>query len=150
MASLPLDPVVNLRFAVTIDGEDIGTFTSCQGLGAQIEMLEYREGGQNGFTYKIPGRLLFTPVQLTRPIEGTKGSLAPWFTAFQKKPGGGRTAAITAFDGLGTQVVQWSLVDVFPTRWTGPQFGLDTAGVAHETLELVHNGFTQVGGLPGG
>jgi phage tail-like protein len=148
MVAIPtLDPVTSLRFGVTIDGDDLGTFTSCEGLGAQIEMLEYREGGQNAFTYKIPGRLSFTPITLTRAIVGTTGSLAPWFTAFQQKKGGGRTGAITAYDGLGLQVAQWSLIDVFPSHWTGPHFGLDGNGVANETLELTHNGFTQSMGI---
>jgi phage tail-like protein len=142
-----LDPVTSLRFSVVVDGDNLGTFTSCEGLGAQIEMLEYHEGGQNGFSYKIPGRLTFTPVVLTRPIVGTTGSLAPWFTAFQQKKAGGHTGAITAFDGMGLKVVEWSLVNVFPSRWTGPRFGIDGAGVANETLELTHHGFTQTTGI---
>jgi phage tail-like protein len=148
MVALPLlDPVTSLRFAVTIDGDDLGTFSACEGLGAQIDMLEYREGGQNGFTYKLPGRLSFTPIVLTRAVDGQKGSLAPWFTAFNKKPGGGKTGAITAYDGMGLQVTQWSLIDVYPSKWTGPRFGIDGAGVANETLELTHNGFTQTSGI---
>jgi phage tail-like protein len=150
MVPIPTDdPVTSLRFAVAIDGEDLGSFTTCEGLGAQIEMMEYREGGQNEFTYKIPGRLSFTPIVLTRAIVGTKGSLAPWFTKFQQQKGGGRTGSVTAYDGLGTQVAQWNLIDVFPSRWTGPRFGMDGNAVANETLELSHNGFTQ-GGASGG
>jgi phage tail-like protein len=140
------DPLTSLRFSVTVDGDDLGTFTAVEGLGAQIEMLEYREGGENGFTYKIPGRMSFTAIVLTRAIEGTRGSLAGWFTAFRKNKGGGKTGAITAYDGMGLQVAQWSLVDVYPSKWTGPRFGIDGPGVAHETLELTHNGFTQSGG----
>jgi phage tail-like protein len=139
------DPLTNLRFDVKIDGEDLGMFTACEGLGAQIEMEEYREGGQNGFVYKLPGRLSYTPITLTRAIEA-KGSLAPWFTGYLKNPGGGKTGAITAYDGTGKQVAQWNLVDVYPSRWTGPSFGLEGPGVAHETLELTHNGFSSAGG----
>jgi phage tail-like protein len=137
-----LDPVASHRFDVTIDGEHIGTFTECRGLGAQIEMQAYKEGGQNGFTLQIPGRLSFTPITLTRAIETVSGSLAGWFTAYQSNPGGGKTGAITAYNGLGVQVVQWNLIDVFPSRWTGPTFGIDSFSVVKETLELVHNGFS--------
>jgi phage tail-like protein len=145
MAPPLTDPVTSLRFDVKVDGEDLGMFTACEGLGAQIEMQEYQEGGQNGFIYKIPGRMSYTPVTLTRAIETSKGSLAAWFTAYRVNPGGGKTGAITAYDGMGTQVAQWNLVDVYPSRWTGPRFGLDGAGVANETLELTHNGFAQTG-----
>ena len=44
-----LDPLISLRFEVKIDGDNIGTFTACEGLGAQIDMQEYHEGGENGF-----------------------------------------------------------------------------------------------------
>jgi len=140
------DPVTSLRFDVTLDGEDLGMFTACEGLSAQIEMDEYQEGGQNDFTYKIPGRLSFSPITLTRAIDGTVGSLAPWFTAYSGTPGGGKTGAITAYDGTGAQVAQWNLADVYPSRWSGPRFGIDGAGVANETLELVHHGFLPAGG----
>ncbi len=125
MVALPLlDPVTSLRFAVTIDGDDLGTFSACEGLGAQIDMMEYREGGQNGFTYKLPGRLSFTPIVLTRAVDGQKGSLAPWFTAFSKNRGGGKTGAITAYDGMGLQVIA-----VEPDRRLPEQ--VDRAAVRH-------------------
>jgi phage tail-like protein len=136
-----LDPLTSLRFEVKIDGDNIGTFTACEGLGAQIEMQEHHEGGQNGFAYQIPGRLTFTPIILTRALDPMTGTLASWFTAFQNTPGGGKTGAITAYDGMLLQVAQWNLLDVYPSRWTGPHFGVDGALVAQETLELVHHGF---------
>ena len=110
--------------------------------GADRHAWSTARAAQNGFTYKLPGRLSFTPIVLTRAVDGQKGSLAPWFTAFSKNRGGGKTGAITAYDGMGLQVTQWSLIDVYPSRWTGPRFGIDGAGVANETLELTHNGFT--------
>jgi phage tail-like protein len=135
-----VDPLTSLRFDVTVDGEDLGMFSSCEGLGADVEMTAYSEGGQNGFVYQLPGRVSFTPITLSRPI--TTGSLASWFTAFQKNAPGGKTGAITAYDGTGQQVAQWNLVDVYPSRWVGPKFAVDAAGVATETLTLTHNGFS--------
>jgi phage tail-like protein len=142
-----LDPLIGLRFEVKIDGDNIGSFNTCEGLGAAIDMQDYHEGGENGFAYKIPGRLTFSPVVLTRALDPAVGSLAPWFTAFQNVPGGGKTGAITVYSGTLLQVAQWNLVDVYPSRWTGPSFGVDGAGVAVETLELVHHGFLPSNGL---
>jgi phage tail-like protein len=144
-----LDPVTSHRFDVTIDGEHLGMFTGCQGLSASIEMVEYREGGQNGFTYRLPGRISFTPIVLTRAIETVTGSLAGWFTAWQGKGGGGKTGAITAYNGLMLQIAQWNLLDVYPSRWTGPTFGIDSTTAVTEQLEIVHHGFMTSGiGLP--
>jgi phage tail-like protein len=138
--AIDVDPLTSLRFDVKVDGEDLGMFTSCDGLGAQVEMVAYGEGGQNDFVYQLPGRVSFTPITLTRAI--TTGSLAAWFTRFQSNAPGGKTGAITAYDGNGQQVAQWNLIDVYPSKWTGPKFAVDATGVANETLTLTHNGFT--------
>ena len=63
------DPAIGLRFEVTVDGIDIGSFTGCEGLGAEYEVFEYQEGGENGYVHRIPGRLKYTPVKLTRPLD---------------------------------------------------------------------------------
>jgi phage tail-like protein len=141
---MPNDPATTLRFEVTVDGMDIGAFTACEGLGAEYEVFEYQEGGENGYVHRLPGRLKFTPIKLTRPVDArsgpTSGGLAAWFT--QLKDGVKRkTASITALDGVGNQIAQWNLVDVYPSRWTGPSLAADGNSIPKETLELAHHGF---------
>lgn len=41
----------------------------------------------------------------------------------------------------GTVVCSWGLDQVIPVKWTGPSFGVDSAKVATESLELAHHGF---------
>ena len=138
------DPATGLRFEVRVDGVDIGSFTACDGLGAEYEVFEYQEGGENGYVHRLPGRLKFTPVKLTRPVDARSGSasggLAAWFSqlAHEVKR---KTASITALDARGRQIAQWNLVGVYPSRWTGPSLSADGNNVPKETLELAHNGF---------
>jgi phage tail-like protein len=144
------DPAVGIRFEVTIDGLSVGSFTECDGLQAEYEVYEYQEGGQNGYVHRIPGRLKFSNVKLSRPIDKSSIELAAWFASLQaivKR----QTAAITAFDGNNAMVAQWNLVDVYPVRWAGPTLNVDGNQVAKETLELAHNGFLpEMGGLGAG
>ena len=49
-------------------------------------------------------------------------------------------------DGTGKQVAQWNLLDVYPSAWSGPAFHVDGEGVANESVELVHHGFSEHGG----
>lgn len=134
------DPATGLRFQVSVDHVDIGSFTACEGLGAEYEVFEYQEGGENTFVHRLPGRLKYTTVKLTRPVDGNSGALAAWFaslkTSTQRK-----TASITALDAAGREIASWQLDGVYPTRWTGPAFSVDGQGVAKETLELAHHGF---------
>jgi phage tail-like protein len=140
------DPATGLRFEVTVDGVDIGSFTACDGLGAEYEVFEYQEGGENGYVHRIPGRLKFTPIKLTRPLDARSGAasggLATWFSEL-KTSVSRKTASIKAVDGRGSQIAQWNLVDVYPSRWTGPSLAADGNNVPKETLELAHHGFMQ-------
>jgi phage tail-like protein len=134
------DPALQLRFEVLIDGIPIGAFTGCDGLAAEYDVVEYEEGGENSFVHRIPGRLKFQPVKLTRPVDHDSGLLAAWFSSLRATVRR-QTASITAYDGNRSKIAQWNLVGVFPTRWTGPTFSSDGSGIATETLELAHNGF---------
>jgi phage tail-like protein len=134
------DPATGSRFEVTIDGVDIGSFTGCEGLGAEYEVFEYQEGGQNAFVHRLPGRLKYSTVRLTRPIDEGSGRLAAWFSSFQQSVER-KTASITAYDAQRNRIAQWNLVGVYPARWSGPGFSSDGNAVVKETLELAHNGF---------
>jgi phage tail-like protein len=140
------DPATALRFEVKVDGVDIGYFTGCEGLGAEYEVFEYQEGGENAYIHRIPGRLKYTPIKLTRPVDsksgGASGSLAAWFTQM-KTSVERKTASITALDARGNQIAQWNLVDVYPSRWTGPSLTVDGNSIPKESLELAHHGFIQ-------
>src|SRR5918995_7485731 len=133
------DPATALRFDVTVDGVEIGSFTACDGLSAEYEMFEYIEGGQNGFVHRMPVRLKYGPVKLTRPLDArsdtASGGLAKWFSD-QKTSVARHTAAIKAVDAKGQKIAQWNLVGVYPMRWTGPALSIDGNSVPKETLEL--------------
>ena len=51
------------------------------------------------------------------------------------------TGAITALDHIGTRLRAWELIDVFPVRWKGPEFAVESASPLEEELEITHHGF---------
>ena len=134
------DPAIGLFFSVSIDQHDLGSFVSCDGLGVEVEVHKQEEGGNHGFVHQLPGRLKYSNVTLTRPINRDSGKVAQWFASMATFSG--RTSArITARRPDGSIVAAWDLVDVIPVRWKGPQLGVDSNKVATETLELAHHGF---------
>ena len=142
------DPALSLRFDVVVDGvggsTPLGSFTACQGLAAEYEVMEYAEGGENGYVHRIPGRLRYPNLVLSRALDGSSGTVAAWFAA-QQDAVERTTAVVTAYDPAGQRVASWALRDVCPVRWAGPAFSATGVGVASETLELAHHGFTQEG-----
>jgi len=140
MPDLTTDPAVTVCFVVTVDGRDLGAFTSCDGLGCQVLVQEFEEGGNPFFVHQLAGRLKYTNIKLTRPINRDSEKVAAWFASMAVSVGRA-TAHIVAMTAEGRRVAAWSLAGVIPVRWTGPQFGVDGAKVATETVELAHHGF---------
>ncbi len=54
------------NFVLEIDGAVLGRFAKVDGLGAEIEVLEFREGGEGGTIRKIPGRTTYGDIVLKR------------------------------------------------------------------------------------
>ncbi len=131
---------LNMRFEFTVDGIDLGSFTALDGLNATIEFEEYREGGENTYVHRLPSRVTYTPVVLSRPVDKHSGNLAAWFASMQLQPIP-LTASITAFDGNNDAVASWSLAGVYPAKYTGPSFSAGGNEVAIEKIELSHDGF---------
>ena len=139
-------PALGYRFDLKVDTIDLGLFTKIDGLSAQYETAQIKEGGENGFVHTLRGRLSYGQVTLTRPVDRSSGELAEWFAHADPNLAPQRsTASISAYDGNGREVARWDLVGVYPVRYTGPQFQAGTAGVLTESLVLAHNGFGGAG-----
>jgi phage tail-like protein len=137
-------------FAVQVAGQDMGAFTSCEGLGFEVTVLPYEEGGNHGFVHQLPGRIKYTNVKLTRAVTKDTAKIAEWVAKMAFTPER-TTASITAMTSTFQPVVRWGLLGVIPVRWTGPQLSVDSPKVATETLELAHHGFdpSTTGPAPG-
>jgi len=61
-----LDPGSTIFFTLSIDGDDLGFFNGCEGLGSRVEVEQYQEGGNNGFVWQLPSRVTFSNIRLTR------------------------------------------------------------------------------------
>ena len=144
MADIDSDPAVAVSFSVRIDNQDLGTFTTCDGLGVEVQIEQREEGGNQFFVHQLPGRLKYTNIKLTRSINRDTEHVAAWFARMASSVK--RTnAQIVALTAMGQTVAQWGLLGVIPVRWTGPQLGTDATKVATETLELAHHGFIDPG-----
>lgn len=132
---------LTLRFEVTLDEEEsLGKWTKCEGLGVEYEIHEYKEGGENGFIHRLPGRRKYQTVKLTRPLDADSGKVAEMVSRVGQ-PGDRHTAQIRVLDAQGLEVTSWSLDGVVIHKWTGPSLDVNGKDIAFESLELVHNGF---------
>jgi phage tail-like protein len=140
----PADTAVSVYFEVRVDGHELGAFTGCDGLGCEVTIEQREEGGVNSFVHQLPGRIKYTNVKLTRPVNADTAKIAAWFASMNGTVK--RTQAqIIAKNHDAKPVFTWTLGGVIPVRWQGPSLSVDTAKVATETLELAHHGFLESG-----
>jgi phage tail-like protein len=130
-----------MRFRVKVDGSmDLGDWSKCDGLSVEYEVFEYKEGGENSFVHRIPGRAKYQNIKLTRPLNKDSKKVADWMSQLKLEVRR-QTAEIAALDTEGKPIVAWSLEGVYPVKWNGPSMDIGNNQVATETLELAHNGF---------
>jgi phage tail-like protein len=141
------EPTLSSKFLFEVDGVEIGIFSSVSGLQVTSRTEQVVEGGQNGYAYKLPGRLEWPNITFTRGLTDAD-ALFDWMN---KVSGEGfaaagnkltrSTGAITAISTNGSRLRAWSLEGVFPVRWTGPDFTVATDDPLTEELEIAHHGF---------
>jgi phage tail-like protein len=135
-------------FIFEVDGVEIGMFAEVSGLEVHVDVATYREGGENGFEHKLPGRMSWPNIVLKRGVcqsdalfAWVNKSAGPGFATAGNKLSRS-TGAVTALGSDGSRLRSWQLQGVFAVRWTGPRFGAKDATTLEEELELAHHGFT--------
>jgi phage tail-like protein len=127
-------------YTVSLDDNDLGSFSSCDGLGIEVVMESHIEGGNNSFQWQFPSSLKFPNIKFTRPLGQDTQKVVNWFTSLTT--GYSRcTGTIQAMTADGTVIATWSIFDVVPVKWTGPSLNADQPKVLTETLEIAHHGF---------
>lgn len=138
------DTAVSVRYVVTIDHANLGSFSSCEGLGCEFVLETREEGGNNRFVWQLPTRIKYSNIKLSRPLGADTSKIASWIAGVAN---GYKevTGTIKAMTTSGTVVAEWKLKRVVPVRWTGPSLTADQGKVLTETLELAHHGFLDSG-----
>ena len=134
-------------FSVEIDGIEIGTFQSIDGLSSEVEVEKIEEGGLNDFVHQLPGRMKWPNLKLTRGVTDSD-ALFEWFN---KSSGSGfagaghrlerSTGRVSLLNAASEPVRTWEFEGAFPVKWSGPDLSATSSDVATEELEIAHNGF---------
>lgn len=139
-ASRRVDPYGAFRFLVEIDGIVAAGFSECSGLTAEIDIIEYREGGDPTTARKIPGLRKYTSIVLKRGLTNDK-SLWNWFKNVLDGNVQRANGSIVLLDASGNEVARWNFHNGWPSKWEGPTLNAKANEVAIETLEISHEGF---------
>lgn len=136
-----LEAFPSCRFYVMLEDGVKAVFTEVSGLQVEMDMMDYQEGGNNGFVHRLPG---FTKVSnITLKYGMTKSNdLYKWFAEIASGKFSRRNLSIVMYDTAGNEFMRWNFLHAYPVKWIGPQFRSTEATAAIETLELAHEGMT--------
>ena len=141
---------LTMRFRVRVDDVDLGGWSTCTGLAVDFTSHPVPSGGDYGTQTVLPDRVEYAPVTLRRAMVRAESAqvqawlasvVDDWYGGSDALSGSGRTARIVLLDAATAEVASWSLRDVRPRGWRGPDLDANGHGVALETLQLVHQGF---------
>jgi phage tail-like protein len=134
------DAAVSVFFSVELDGVDVGSWTTCSGLGMEIVTEPRGDTAMSFVMHHLPGQLKYTHLTLGRPVSPDTEKVIAWISAYHMMPVA-TAGQVTALDSTGGIIMTWSLQGVTPVKWTGPSFDAAQLQIAHEQLELAYQAF---------
>lgn len=137
------DPYHSFNFLIEIKGLVVGGFSEVTGLQMEVEIQDYREGGENGFIHKLWGPTRYTSNLVLKRGLTDMDTLWRWCHEVAQGIINRRDLSIILLDDVREEKARWNFAGAYPMRWTGPELRAGTAAVALETLELVHQGFSK-------
>ena len=98
------EPYRGYNFKLDIGGKTQGHFTYVSGLGAEVEAIEYRAGGQSQVVHRLPGRVSYGEVTLSYGLTASD-DLWKWFLSAVEGNVQRRHVSIILLDSAGVATV---------------------------------------------
>jgi phage tail-like protein len=157
------DPIPSYRFFVTLNPADaylrpeqaalvpvmaLAAFQEVRGLGAELEVMPYAEGGVNDHVHQLPVRHTWNRIVLRRGLVREPG-LYQWYLAgLFGSLGARRDGSVVLTTPLGVPAVGWTFRGGLAAKWQGPELVGAQNAVAVESLEIAHEGILQIAMSP--
>jgi len=153
------DPLPKFRFIVTLDPGDAylppaqalllplvaaGAFQEVTGLGGQLEVVTYAEGGRNDSVHQLPLRHTWNRITLKVGVVRDR-VLWSWYQAgLADSLGARRDGAVIVLGTDGVPAMAWAFHGGLAAKWSGPDLHGEQNAIAIEALEIAHEGLTNV------
>lgn len=133
----------SFRFVVELDAMLVAGFSEVQGLEAQTEIEEYREGGVNGYVHRLPKGMRYSSIVLKRGMSSSQ-ELWNWYDTASRGNITRKSGSIILIKQDGDELCRWNFFDAYPVKWSGPMLNAGSSDVAFESIELAHNGIKTI------
>jgi phage tail-like protein len=151
---LRIDPLGTFNFYITlIDNSNVlGTlitavlnyavagFSECTGLDATVEIMDYREGGVNGYVHRFATRTNHSNITLKHGVIYLYDDLWTWHYDWVQGIGKRKDGLIVLLDEARKPAKVWKFKRGIPTKWVGPALNATQSNAAIESIEIAHEG----------
>ncbi len=120
-------------------------FTECSGLAATTEVFEYKEGGFNTYTHKLPVRTSFSNITLKHGMTLNQ-EFWKWFAKTRDGSVETKDISIVVYSDTdpGTVVRRWNISKAYPIKWSvspltskGTEYMVETLELAYQSFEMI-------------
>jgi phage tail-like protein len=143
----PVSFYFKVKFADVTTAED-ASFSEVSGLDAERPVVEIKEGGENRYTHRVPGRAQYANLVLKRGLLVWTSELATWCSAILESdlatPLAPKDIDVALLDINEVPLMKWNFKRAWPVKWSVSALAADKNDIAVETLELAYAYFTRV------
>jgi phage tail-like protein len=130
-----------VEFSISKNKNDV-RFQAVSGLTVEYDMEEYKEGGENRFTHKLPGRTKYADLVLKRGML-TDSAVTNWcLAAFRDRDFQPADISIILMNEKGEPLRTWNIAHAIPKKWLVTDLNANDNAIVIETLELIYRYFT--------
>jgi len=133
-----IDPYKNYRFKVEIQGVIEAGFMECSGFGSEVQVIEYREGGDSTTTRKLPGMSKYSDITLKWGITDSL-KLYQWHLSAVNGKVERQNGSIVILDDLDPtqEKARWNFFNAWASKYAGPGLNAKANDIAVDTFTLV-------------
>jgi phage tail-like protein len=123
-------------------GKNDVRFQTVSGLSVEYDMEEYKEGGENRFTHKLPVRTKYADLVLKRGMV-TDSALVDWLLrGFRERDFQPDDVSVILMNEQGQPLRTWKLAHAIPRKWLVSDLNANENAIVIETMELSYRYFT--------
>lgn len=123
-------------------GRNDACFQAVSGLSVEYDMEEYREGGENRFTHKLPVRTKYADLVLKRGML-IDSEVIEWFLkAFREREFEPADVSVILMNEKGEPLRTWKVAQAVPKKWLVSDLNAGENSIVIETMELSYSYFT--------
>ncbi|MDV3002744.1 MAG: hypothetical protein N5P05_004399 (plasmid) [Chroococcopsis gigantea SAG 12.99] len=133
-----VDPYKNYRFKVEIQGVIEAGFMECSGFGSEIQVIEYREGGDPINARKLPGMSKYADITLKWGVTDSL-KLYQWHLDALNGKVQRQNGSIVILDEVDPSKAnaRWNFFNAWASKYVGPSLNAKSNDIAIDTFTIV-------------